>query len=237
VVRDLEFIAVTTGPFHHKQSEVIMPQLAIKPLGWFKTNEQVRKQFDEVELRKLGESLKAKQLQPVLCQPDGTIIAGERRFRAAGLAGMTHLEVKIADEPLSESDIKVWQLTENMQREDLTAHEKWLGCEELMRLNPAWKQKDLADRLHLSESMIVRLLSPSKCSAQWQEGLRDGTVGISDCYAASKLPPDEQDGLLAMKLSGASRDAIESAGRKSRRVATPAVRSARSPACSRVVST
>lgn len=204
-----------------------MAQLVIKPLNWFKTNPQVRKQFDEAELFRFGESLKVKQLQPVLCQPDGTIIAGERRLRAAMLVEMTHLEAKVADEQLSESEIRVWQLTENMQREDLTGYEQWLGCTELMVLNPGWKQKDLADRLHLSESMIVRLLSPSKCSEQWQEALRDGTVGISDCYAASKLPPTEQAGLLVLRLSGASRDAIEAAGRKSRNGNTPLVRASR----------
>lgn len=201
-----------------------MPQLATKNLSWFKTNPQVRKQFDEVELRRLGESLKVKQLQPVLCQPDGTIIAGERRWRGATLVGMTHLEAKIADEPLSECEIRIWRLTENMLRQDLTGYEKFLGCAELLGMNPGWKQKDLAERLCLSESMIIRLLSPSKCSEQWQEALRDGEVGISDCYAASKLPPAEQAGLLALKLSGASRDAIEAAGRKHRKGSTPVVR-------------
>ena len=204
-----------------------MAQLVMRDLSWFKTNPQVRKQFDEAELLRFGESLKVKQLQPILCQPDGTIIVGERRLRAATLVGMTHLEVKIADEQLSDCEIRVWQLTENMQREDLTGYEQWLGCAELLSMNPAWKQKDLAAHLHLSESMIVRLLSPSKCSEQWQEALRDGNVGISDCYAASKFPPAEQAGLLALKLSGASRDAIEAAGRKSRNGSVPVIRASK----------
>ncbi|MBC7819948.1 MAG: ParB/RepB/Spo0J family partition protein [Planctomycetaceae bacterium] len=205
----------------------MMPQLITKPLSWFQTNPQVRKQFDEAELLRLGESLKVKQLQPVLCQPDGTIIAGERRLRAATLVGMTHLEAKIADEPLSASEIRVWQLIENMQRADLTGYEQWLGCAELLDMNPGWKQKDLAERLHLSESMIVRLLSPSKCSEQWQEALRDGNVGISDCYAASKFQTAEQAGLLLLKLAGASRDAIEAAGRRSRIGDTPVIRASK----------
>jgi len=204
-----------------------MPQLAMKSLSWFQTNPQVRKQFDEEELRRLGASLKVKQLQPVLCQPDGTIIAGERRYRAAMLVGMIHLEAKIADEQLSESEIRIWQLTENMQREDLSGYEKWMGCAELMCMNPGWSQRDLAEQLHVSESMIVRLLSPSKCSGEWQDALKNGEVGISDCYAASKLPLAEQPGLLALKLSGASRDAIESAGRKSRNGHASVVRASR----------
>jgi ParB family chromosome partitioning protein len=205
----------------------MMAQLVTKNLSWFKTNPQVRKKFDDADLIRFGESLKVKQLQPVLCRPDGTIIAGERRLRAATLVGMTQLEVKIADDQLSDCEIRIWQLTENMQREDLTGYEKFLGCAELLGMNPGWKQKDLAERLCLSESMIIRLLSPSKCSEQWQEALRDGKVGISDCYAASKLPPLEQAGLLALKLSGASRDAIESAGRKRRNGNVHAVRASK----------
>lgn len=193
-----------------------MPQLVTKNLNWFKTNPQVRKQFDEADLLRLGESLKVKQLQPVLCQPDGTIIAGERRLRAATLVGMTHLEVKIADEQLSDGQIRIWQLIENLHREDLTGYEKWLGCAELMSLNPAWQLADLAEHLCLDASMITRLLSPSKTIPAWQEALAAGMVGISDCYCASKLPEKEQAGLLAMKLSGASRDDIEAAGRKAR---------------------
>lgn len=202
----------------------MMPQLVLKPLNWFKTNPQVRQQFDEADLRRLGESLMVKQLQPVLCQPDGTLVAGERRWRAAMLVGMTHLEAKVADEPLSVTEVRIWQLVENMLREGLTGHEQWQGCRELLEMNPTWRQKDLAARLHLTESMIVRLLSPSKCSGPWQEALRDGAVGISDCYAASKLPAENQAGLLALRLSGATRDAIEAAGRKSRQPSTPVVR-------------
>ena len=190
----------------------------------------MRKFFSEDDLRRLGESLRQKQLQPVLCQPDGTIIAGERRYRAAKLVGLPTLEVKIAEEQLSDNQIKIWQLTENMQREDLAGHEKWLGCAELMCMNPSWQGKDLAEHLHLDPSMVVRLLSPSKCIPAWQEALAAGKVGISDCYAASKLPEKEQAGLLALKLSGASRDTIEAAGRKTRETrsgGTPAVKVAR----------
>src|SRR5437868_15454344 len=121
-----------------------MPQLAIKPLAFFKTNPQVRKSFDESDLRRLGESLKVKQLQPVLCQPDGTLIAGERRYRAAKLVGLAMLEVKIADEPLSDSQIRLWQLVENMLREDLKPIEQVDGLEELARLNPQMNNTDLA---------------------------------------------------------------------------------------------
>ena len=76
-----------------------MATLASKPLNWFKVALQARRHFEEAELRQLGESLKVKQLQPVLARSDGTLIAGERRLRAAKLAGLTELLVVISDEP------------------------------------------------------------------------------------------------------------------------------------------
>lgn len=216
-----------------------MATLQTKPLTWFKINEQVRRQFHEADLRRLGESLKQKQLQPVLALPDGTLIAGERRYRAAKLVGLTTLEVKIADENLTESQIKVWRIVENVQRQDLTGYEKWRGCEELLRLNPQWQGKDLAQHLCLDPSMCTRLLSPSRCVPAVQEALAAGKIGISDCYAMSKLPDAEQGAALAMKLSGASRDAIEQAGRKSRNGKATAVRLSRvkiaMPQCATVV--
>ena len=215
-----------------------MATMTPKALAWFKIDPQVRKSLnqkgqaqqpvDEADLRSLGESMKALgQLQPVGAKPDGTLLWGERRFRAAQLVGIKELLCIVTDRPLSDTEIRLIQLTENMHRADLTAYEKWLACSEILCGNANWTQKELAEHLHLSESMVVRLLSPSRCSPEWQQALREGKVGISDCYAASKLPEAEQAGLLALKLSGASRDAIEQAGRKSRNGKAAAVKVSR----------
>jgi ParB family chromosome partitioning protein len=199
-----------------------MPEITRKPLSWFKVNPQVRKTFDEESLRRLGASLKVRQLQPVLVQPDGTIIAGERRLRAAQMAGLETLEVKIADRQLSDSENRLWQCQENMLREDLSGYERWLVCTDILSMNADWGGKELAEELHLDPSSITRLLSPSKCVGEVQDALKAGNIGISDCYAISKLKPADQLGLLSLKLSGASRDALEEAGRKARSGAKPA---------------
>src|SRR5438128_6760151 len=91
-------------------------------------------------------------------------------------------------------------------------------------MNPQWRQKDLARALNVSDKMATVNLSPSNCIQAWQEALKAGQVGISDCYAASKLPQDQQSALLRVKLSGASRDSIEQTGRKSRNGWKEAVR-------------
>ncbi len=193
-----------------------MPTLTQKPLSWFKTNPQVRKTCDQDELLRLGESLKAKQLQPVLCLADGTMIFGHRRLASAQIVGLETLDVIIADEGMSEQDIKRWQLVENMQRADLTGHEQFKGCHELKEMNSTWQLKDLAKALNIDPSTVCKIMSPSKCTEQWQDALRDGKVSISDCYVASKLPPEKQSGLLALKLSGVSRDELERAERDAR---------------------
>ena len=203
-----------------------------KPLSWFKAKPQARKQFDEKELRQLGESLKVRQLQPLVCLPDGTIIAGERRYRAALLVGMTELEVKIIDDPVTEAECKRLQFTENMLRQDLTGYEQFRGCVELLRINPGWTQKDLAERLHVDPSMVMRLLSPSKCIESVRAALAEGRIGISDCYAISRLSDPEQEAALAMKLNGASRDELASHARRQKSRSTsqnngPAVKMAR----------
>ena len=206
-----------------------MPQLLVKPLSFFKINPQVRKSFDEGDLRRLGESLKVKQIQPVLCQPDGTLIAGERRYRAAKLVGLLSLEVKIADETLTEPEVRRWQLVENMQRSDLKAIEQVDGLEELARLNPG-TNKELAELLNIDPSMVTRLRSVARCIPAVRDALSAGSIGISDAYALSKCStPEEQATLLSLKLGGASRDSIEieRAGRKSRTRTAGAVKVSR----------
>jgi ParB/RepB/Spo0J family partition protein len=202
-----------------------MPQMTTMKLADIRIEVQVRKTFDQEELRRLGENIKQYGLlQPLLVRKDGVLLAGERRCRAMLLMGIKEAQVIVTEKVLSDSEVRLIQLTENMHRSDLSGHEKWQACAELLCLNPAWQMKDLAQHLNLDPSMVTRLLSPSNCIPAWQEALAAGKVGISDCYAASKLDAQAQAGLLALKLSGASRDAIEQAGRKSRTSTPNAVR-------------
>ncbi|WP_020472331.1 ParB/RepB/Spo0J family partition protein [Zavarzinella formosa] len=189
--------------------------------------EQVRKDLDPGRMAELTASVKTYGiLQPLLVTPAGRLLAGHRRLLAAKAAGLETAPVIVTDRLLSDSEIRLIQLTENMQREDLSGHEKWLACSELMTMNPQWSLKNLAECMHIDASMVTRILSPSKCVAAWREALRLGKVSISDCYAASKLDENDQAGLLELKLSGASRDRLEEAGRQ-KRVAAPAVRISR----------
>lgn len=203
--------------------------LTTKPLAFFKPDpNQPRTHFTEADLRSLGESmLSLGQLQPVGAKPDGFLLWGERRLRAAQLVGMKELSVIVTERALSESEIRLIQLTENVHRADLTDAEKWRACEELLRLNPSWGNKDLAAHLKLSESTITKYLAPSKCVPDVQKSLEAGKIGITACYEISRVAPEQQSELLALKSSGTSRDGIARQVRNRKHKATPQVRSRR----------
>jgi ParB/RepB/Spo0J family partition protein len=202
-----------------------MPTLTTKPLSWFKVKPQARQEFDEGGLRQLGESMKTHgQLQPVLARPDGALIAGERRLRAANLVGLPTLQVIITEDLLSDTQIKVIQLIENLHRSDLRDSEKWRAFEELLRLNPGWSNKDLAARLNLSESTVTKYHAPSRCIPEVQNALVAGKLGITAVYEISRVPAEQQAELLRLKLAGTSRDGLAEHVRKQKRNGTPQVR-------------
>jgi ParB-like chromosome segregation protein Spo0J len=199
------------------------------PLERFKTDAgQLARHDDAEKVRQRGLDMLANgQLQPVGATEDGRLIFGHGRLLSAKSAGIKTLEVKLYPASLSDTEFRLIRAAENLQRNELTGYQKWRLGSELMSANPTWGMQALAEKLHVDPSMVTRLLSPGKCIPAWQEALAAGKVGISDCYAASKLSESEQAELLELKLSGASRDAIEQAGRKKRTTAVPAVRLSR----------
>lgn len=199
------------------------------PLDRFKPDERELARHDDADATlRLGEDMLAKgQLQPVGALANGPLIFGHGRFLAAQKAGIKSLEVKVYPADLTETQVRLIRASENLHRKDLTGWQKFTLCSELLCGNPGWELKDLAKALNQDPSTITRLMSPLKCIEAWQEALRDGKVGISDVYAASKHPHPRQVGMLAFKLAGATRDQLEEAGRKASRVPTQQVKLAR----------
>ena len=115
-------------------------------------------------------------------------------------------------------------MAENVHRADLNDIEKYRGCEELLRLNPGWNNKTLAEHLHLSESAITKYLSPSRCIPEVQQALEAGRIGIAACYEISRTSADQQPELLHLALNGASRDELAKRVRKPKQSDTPQVR-------------
>ncbi|HZZ80791.1 MAG TPA: ParB N-terminal domain-containing protein [Gemmataceae bacterium] len=184
---------------------------------------QPRKEFGMAELEALEQSLFVRQEIPLIVRPTHKpdlfqIIDGERRWRAVQLKNrIAKLWCVITDEPLMPSELRVFQITSSVHRSALSGYEMWQACVALLELNPTWQQKDLATNFQMEPSCITRYLSPSQCTKAWKDALKDGVVGVTDCYEASKLPDEHaQDALLAMKRAGASRNALAAAGRKIR---------------------
>ena len=104
------------------------------PLSALYTQAQPRRRFERIE--ELAESIRAQGvLQPLLVKPDGDgrryrVIAGERRLRAAHLAGLTEVPVRILN--LTDEEARVVALLENLQREDLNPYEETLGVLDLL---------------------------------------------------------------------------------------------------------
>jgi ParB/RepB/Spo0J family partition protein len=205
-----------------------MRKLDKKPLNWFKISPQVRRSFDDAADRQLGESLKERQIQPVGARPDGTMLWGGRRWHGATLVGLEFLEVVVTDEALSESEITILQLLENLQRQDISPWDQYVAVRSLQEANPTWMAKDIADRLHKDPSWVTKVLATDKCIAAVKNALKAALIGSSDVYAISKAETDiEQQALLNAKLSGASRDAIERQRRKAQSTNASEVRMAK----------
>lgn len=124
---------------------------------------QPRKTFDEEKLESLAESVKEHGIiQPIIVKKTGefyTIIAGERRWRAAKIAGLKKIPVLVRD--FEEVEIREIALIENLQREDLNPIEEALGYRSLMD-EYNFTQEQISERLGKSRSAIansVRLLT------------------------------------------------------------------------------
>jgi ParB/RepB/Spo0J family partition protein len=197
------------------------PQVVRRAVDSFKFD-NIRNQFEHDSLVELGKSLRRRQWHPVITRPDGTLIDGERRVRAALLEGLESLDTIIVDGELTQSEVRLAQAATAMHRADLTASEKYELCYELLQLRPDWKAKDLAEHLCIDPSMVTRIMAASNTIPAVRQALKEGKLSTTDVYAISKVPEAEQPALLEAKLNGASRDALEQQVKATRRKATPA---------------
>jgi len=177
-----------------------------KPLSFFHGDpNQPRKSFPNEELWQLHDSLVQKQLVPLLALPDGTILDGERRWRAAMLDGKPEmLDVIISEKPLTPADIKEIQLVTALHRADLKPYEQYCGFRDWLALNPGSTAKDLAAKINRDASTLTVILSLGKCVQEVQEAAAAEKIGPAAWYAISQVPALEQPAMLAEALAGAT---------------------------------
>jgi ParB family chromosome partitioning protein len=129
--------------------EAKSPATSHLPLEALLPSPQPRKRFENLEA--LAESIREKGvLQPLLVRPLGdgryAIVAGERRYRAAKMAGLAEVPVRVLD--LSEKEARLLALVENLQREDLNPYEETLGVLDLLSEELGKTREEVVALLH-----------------------------------------------------------------------------------------
>ncbi len=162
---------------------------------------QPRSRMDEESLKELAASIKAQGImQPILARElvngDYEIIAGERRWRAAQLAGLTQVPVLLRKVP--DNAALAMALIENIQREDLNPLEEAIG---IQRLIDEFKMthQEAADAVGRSRSAASNLLRLLKLPQSVQELLMSGSIDMGHARAVISLDSAQQV-LLANKI-------------------------------------
>lgn len=168
---------------------------------------QPRKDFDDEALNSLAESISQHGLiQPIVVRSTigggYTIIAGERRWRASRLAGLTEIPVVVKD--TDEQSLMEMALVENLQREDLNAVEEALGYKSLID-NFGLTQEEVATKMAKSRSAVANALRLLNLNDEELEALRYGKITAGHARALLSVEDAEiRTQMLEMALGGAS---------------------------------
>lgn len=145
---------------------------------------QPRITFSQEELEELCNSIKEQGIiQPLLLRKDGSgyeLVAGERRFRAAKMAGLTHVPAFIKN--ITDSDLLEMSIVENIQREDLNSLEEAEAFHQLIaEFNLT--QEQVAKRVGKSRSAVANLLRLRKLPEQIKASILDNTLSMGHARA------------------------------------------------------
>jgi ParB family transcriptional regulator, chromosome partitioning protein len=155
---------------------------------------QPRTRMDEAALQELASSIRQHGLmQAIVVRPiEGDryeIIAGERRFRAAGLAGLEEVAVTVRD--VSDQDALAMALIENIQREDLNPLEEALALQRLQD-EFALTQQQVADAVGKSRATVANLLRLLNLVHEVRTMLAEGLLEMGHARALLALPTAQQ---------------------------------------------
>ena len=163
--------------------------------------EQPRKKFDEDALIELSESIKQFGiLQPLLCQERDDyyeIVAGERRWRAAKLAGLK--EVPVIIKKLTDQQIMEISLIENIQREDLNPIEEALAYKRLIE-DFKLKQDEVAERVSKSRTAVTNSMRLLKLNDKVQQMVIDEMLTTGHARALLGIEDQKQQYVIAQQI-------------------------------------
>lgn len=159
-------------------NEVPLDQIHANP-------DQPRRDFDQESLEELAESLREIGIiQPItlrkISEGDYQIIAGERRFRAAGIAGLKTIPayIRTADD----ENVMAMALIENIQREDLNSMEVALACQNLLEVYNM-TQEQLSSRIGKKRATIANYIRLLKLPAEIQVALKNKQIDMGHARA------------------------------------------------------
>ena len=165
-----------------------IPIIKIRP-----NKSQPRKQFNEIELKALSQSITENGiLQPLIVRKISStefeIVAGERRLRAAALAGQKKVPCIVVK--CSDKESAVYALLENLQRADLGMFEEARGISRLIR-RYGLTQEQAAEKLGKTQSTIANKLRLLRLSSEEQEWIEN--TGLSERHARALLRLDDEN--------------------------------------------
>ena len=184
------------GIKEEKSSETLVKITKVEP-----NRDQPRKNFDEDSLQELADSIKQfGLLQPILVQDRKDyyeIIAGERRWRAAKLAGLKEVPVIIKN--YTDQEIVEISLIENIQREDLNPIEEAQAYKRLLtEFN--LKQDELAERVSKSRAAVTNSVRLLKLCDDVQRMVMDEMITTGHARALLAIEDPEQQYSMAQKI-------------------------------------
>lgn len=173
-------------------TEVPIDQIEVNP-------RQPRKNFDPIALDELARSIKATGvIQPVVVRkaPGGRwqLIAGERRWRAAQMAGLERIPVVVRE--VSDAESLELALVENLLREDLNPMEEAEAYQQVLT-EFGWTQEHLAQRIGRDRSTIANALRLLRLPAPIQDDLRSGRLTMG--HARALLSLDSADAQMKLR--------------------------------------
>lgn len=157
-------------------------------------HDQPRKNFNEKALQELAKSIEKNGIiQPLLVRPmiDGSyqLVAGERRWRAAHMAGLHEVPVTIRE--MSDEEASVFALIENLQREDLNPVEEAEGLKSLIETY-GFTQEEAADRVGKSRVAVTNTLRLLKLPQSILNLLNEGKLTAGHSRALLSLDDEKE---------------------------------------------
>ena len=189
-------VSTASSPEEEKDGTLMVKLSKVEP-----NREQPRKNFDEDSLQELAESLKQfGMLQPILVQNRGDyyeIIAGERRWRAAKIAGLKEVPVIVRE--LTDQEIVEISLIENIQREDLNPIEEAQAYKRLLT-EFHLKQDEVAERVSKSRTAVTNSMRLLKLCDEVQKMVVDDMISTGHARALISIEDPEEQYLIAQKI-------------------------------------